>query len=434
MREATIEAQSPARLASLLPTESYEAFAEVLARAGELLQGRTLWNVNATLTGGGVAELLGSTLPYLCQAGTHCRWVMLDSNPEFLDVTKRLHNLLHGFPGDSGKLGAQEKRLYDKVTEENAAQLLGMVRSSDVVVVHDPQPAGLVPRLKELGAQVIWHCHIGTDTPNDLTRQAWSFLLDDVSVADAYIFSRAEYLWDGLDPARLHVIQPSIDPFSPKNIDLSNVEEIVWELEIPPGVPIVTQVARWDRLKDHAGMMRLFAEYLTHTEAHLVLAGPAVDGVADDPEGAATMRECATIFASFDSLVRDRIHLMSLPMDDVVANALMVNALQRHSDVVVQKSLAEGFGLVVAEAMWKRRPVVASRVGGIQDQIEHGLSGLLVDDARDGDAFAHAIEALLGDPGQASEMGERARQRVMDRFLTNRQLTETVDLLASLPG
>src|SRR5262249_655470 len=161
--------------------------------------------------------------------GTTCRWVMIDSNPEFLDVTKRLHNWLHGFPGDGGKLGAQDKRVYDKVIEENAAQLRGLVKPHDVVVVHDPQPAGLLPQLKELGAQVIWHCHIGTGEPNDLTRQAWSFLLDEVSVADAYIFSRADYLWDGLDRARMRVIQPSIDPFSPKNIsldDLSKAEEL----------------------------------------------------------------------------------------------------------------------------------------------------------------------------------------------------------------
>jgi trehalose synthase len=432
MREATIEAQPHARLASLIPTEAYETFVASLEKAGDLLRGRTFWNINATLTGGGVAELLGATLPYLCQAGTHCRWVMMDSNPEFLDVTKRLHNWLHGFPGDNGKLGAPEKRLYDKVAEDNAAQLLGMVRPHDIVVVHDPQPAGLVPRLKELGAQVVWHCHIGTDTPNDLTRRAWSFLSDDVSAADAFIFSRAGYLWDGLDPARMRVIQPSIDPFSPKNIDLSNPDTQLAELDIPVDVPIVTQVARWDKLKDHAGVMRLFAEYLTHTEAHLVVAGPAVDGVSDDPEGAETMRECATVYASLDSLLRERIHMMSLPMDDIDANALLVNALQRRSDVVVQKSLAEGFGLVVAEAMWKRRPMVASRVGGIQDQIEHGISGMLVDDPRDGEAFARAIATLLDDARTASEMGERARQRVIDRFLTNRQLTETLELLASL--
>lgn len=434
MREATIEARSPERLASLLPREAYDEFVAVLATAKALLHGRTLWNINATLTGGGVAELLGATLPYLCQSGTRCRWVMIDSNPEFLDVTKRLHNWLHGFPGDGGRLGAQEKRIYDKVIEGNAAQLLAMVKPRDIAVVHDPQPAGLVPRLKELGAQIIWHCHIGTGTPNDLTRRAWNFLLGDVAVADAHIFTRAEYLWDGLDPARMRTIQPSIDPFSPKNMDLSNVNQIVARLEIPAGVPIVTQVARWDRLKDHAGVMRLFAEHLTHTDAHLVLAGPAVDGVSDDPEGAATMRECAAVYASLDSLVRERVHLMSLPMDDVVANALMVNALQRYSNVVVQKSLAEGFGLVVAEAMWKRRPMVASRVGGIQDQIEHGVSGLLVDDPRDGAGFASAIASLLADSRAAAEMGESARQRVIDRFLTNRQLTQTVDLLASLEG
>jgi trehalose synthase len=432
MREATIEAQPPTRLASLLSAEAYDSFAVSLAKAGEMLHGRTLWNINATLTGGGVAELLSATLPYLCQPGTTCRWTMIDNTPEFLEVTKRLHNWLHGFPGDGGNLGTQEKRLYDKVIEENAAQLAAMVKPHDVVVVHDPQPAGLVPRLKELGARVIWHCHIGTGTPNELTRQAWSFLRGDVSAADAYIFSRAEYLWKGLDPQRMRVIQPSIDPFSPKNIELSTPDFHLKDLDVPQGVPIITQVARWDKLKDHAGLMRLFAEHLMHTDAHLVVAGPAVDGVSDDPEGAATMRECATVFASLDSAVRERIHMMSVPMDDIVENALMVNALQRRADVIVQKSLAEGFGLVVAEAMWKGRPVVASRVGGIQDQIEHGVSGILVDDPHNGAGFATAIAALLGDITAARRMGENARQRVVDHFLTNRQLNQTIDLLASL--
>jgi trehalose synthase len=432
MREADIEAQSPTRLSSLLPTEAYDAFVAALANAGELLRGRTLWNINATLTGGGVAELLGANLPYLCLPGAGCRWLMIDSNPEFLDVTKRLHNWLHGFAGDGGKLGPPERRLYDKVIEANAAQLLGTVRPHDIVVVHDPQPAGLVPRLKELGAIVVWHCHIGTGTPNDLTRRAWAFLADDVAAADAFIFSRAEYLWDGLDRAKMSVIQPSIDPFSPKNRELSTPDGHLRELDIPVGVPIVTQVARWDRLKDHAGVMRLFADHLMRTDAHLVLAGPAVDGVSDDPEGAATMRECAAVFASLDSLVRDRIHLMSIPMDDIVENALMVNALQRRSEVIVLKSLAEGFGLVVAEAMWKRRPVVAARVGGIQDQISHGVSGILVDDPHDGAGFAEAIAVLLQDPAGARRMGEQAHRRVIDHFLTNRQIVETVALLGRL--
>lgn len=425
MQEATIAPHPYARLSGLLPEPVYAEFDSAMTRAGELLSGRTLWNINTTLTGGGVAELLGATLPYLCQAGANCRWVMIDSNPDYLDVTKRLHNRLHGFAGDDGSLGAQEKRVYDKVIDDNAGALLGMIKPRDLVVVHDPQPAGLIPRLKELGAQVIWHCHIGTDTPNDLTRQAWSFLSEEVSTADAFIFSRRGYLWQGLDAGKLHVIQPSIDPFSPKNIDMPPDDLL-------PGTPVVTQVARWDRLKDHAGVMRLFAEHLMQTKAHLVVAGPAVDGVSDDPEGAETLRECNAIYASLPAEARDRIHLISIPMDDIEQNALVVNALQRRSDVIVQKSQAEGFGLVVAEAMWKRRPVVASRVGGIQDQIVHHQSGVLIDDPTDGAAFADAIGDLLDDPDLATAMGVLARQRVIDHYLTNRQLTETVDLLSAL--
>jgi len=182
-----------------------------------------------------------------------------------------------------------------------------------------------------------------------------------------------------------------------------------------------------------AGVMQGFAVHVSG-DAHLTLAGPSVEGVADDPEGAEVLTECRQLWESLPADVRARVHLASLPMDDVEENAAMVNALQRHAAVVVQKSLVEGFGLTVAEAMWKERPVVASRVGGIQDQVEDGATGILVDDPRDLPAFARAIEEVLGDRGRCSEMGEAGRERVRDNYLAVDRLREYVGLLTTLIG
>lgn len=430
MQEAALEPMSVDRFADLLPVPTYDDFGHALRQAARLLQGRTVWNINGTLNGGGVAELMNSTLPYLLRAGIRTRWLAVETTPEFLDITKRIHNWLHGFPGDDGSLGMRQKEIYDEVMRVNAAEILPHVSPGDVVIVHDPQPAGLLPLLNELGVATVWHCHIGTETPDAYTRQAWRFLHHEVGCADTYIFSRAQYLWDGLDSRKLHVIQPSIDPFSDKNRYLTRdeVDSILREW-VPLDVPLVVQAARWDRLKDHAGVMRMFADHLAHTHpgVHLVVAGPEAADVADDPEGAEVFAACSELHASLEPEVRRRVHLLSCPTDN-----LLVNALQRKAEVVVQKSQAEGFGLVISEAMWKRRPVVASRVGGIQDQIEHGRSGILIDDPTDGAAFARAIGGLLDDPRRATRLGVAAEQRVIEHFLTTRQLTETVRLLSTL--
>jgi trehalose synthase len=198
---------------------------------------------------------------------------------------------------------------------------------------------------------------------------------------------------------------------------------------IPVDAPLIAQVSRWDRLKDPVGVLRCFADHMRNDEAHLLLAGPSVAGVSDDPEGADVLTEVRTVLAGLPAEVRSRVHLASLPMDDVQENAAMVNAIQRRADVVVQKSLAEGFGLTVAEAMWKAKPVVASRVGGIQDQIVNGESGVLVDDAADLDAVGAAIDGLLDDSDRAHEIGVQARERVRHSFLGTRSLVQYMQLI-----
>ena len=195
---------------------------------------------------------------------------------------------------------------------------------------------------------------------------------------------------------------------------------------------MVAQVSRWDRLKDPRGLIEMLERHLDDPDLHLVLAGPDTGGVADDPEGAAVYEEVAELWRSLPGERRRRAHLVSLPMHDVEENGAMVNAIQRRADLVVQKSVAEGFGLTVAEAMWKRRAVVGSCVGGIQDQIVDGETGCLVEDPRDLAAFARAIEALLRDPERARAMGEAGHQRVVDEYLAVHRLREYVDLLAAL--
>ena len=456
----------PDRFRELLG-ERYRELEEVIVRGRELFAGRVVWHVNSTARGGGVAELLQSLLAYARGGGVDTRWVVVDGNPEFFGVTKRMHNHLHGAPGDGGPLGEAEHAVYEQTLRENAQELAATVAAPDIVFLHDPQTAGMVEAVRATGATVVWRCHVGLDLPNDLARQAWSFLRPYVAEAQAYVFSRREFVWEALDGERVWIVPPSIDAFSPKNQDLDGESvrailavagllrdgepskarftredgspgrvdrsaEMLQEETIPDGAPLVTQVSRWDRLKDPMGVLRCFAEHLADHEAHLLLAGPSVAAVTDDPEGADVLAEVEAHRLELDPAVRRRVHLAALPMDDVQENAAIVNAIQRRSDVVVQKSLAEGFGLTVAEAMWKRKPVVASRRGGIQDQIVDGESGILVDDPLDLAGLGAVLGRLLSDSDHARRLGEAARQRVEDDFLGTRHLIQYERLLHEL--
>ncbi|MFN8161138.1 MAG: glycosyltransferase [Solirubrobacterales bacterium] len=447
------------------------AFAEVeqgAARAREVFDGRVVWNLNSTARGGGVAEMLRSHLAYVRAAGIDVRWLVVGEGDGFFEVTKRIHNNLHGSPGDGGELGPRQRRAYEKGLRRAGGELAGVVRPGDVALLHDPQTLGLIEPMLEAGARVVWRCHVGVDSPNELVRRAWEFLIGYLLPADGYTFSRREYVWEGLDAGRVAIVPPSIDPFSPKNQDLgaAAVEailgvtgigpdgrggpsifvrtdgtpgrvdrpaQVVQEAPVPPGSPLVCQVSRWDRLKDPLGVIRAFAGHLTTPGAHLMLAGPDVTAVADDPEGAEVLAEVTDFRAGLAAQVRERVHLAMLPLDDIEENAAMVNAVQRRAEVVVQKSLAEGFGLTVSEAMWKGTPVVASRVGGIQDQIVDGRSGLLVEPT-DLAGFAAAADSLLSDPTRAAAIGAAGRERVKEEFLVTGRLLNYFALFAALLG
>lgn len=431
------------RLASLLPPERVERLEQYAAAARELLAGRTLWNLNSTARGGGVAEMLHTLVAYAAGTGIDIRWLVVGGDADFFDVTKRLHNRLHGVPGDAGALDAAARATYDATLARHREEIVRLVQPGDVVLLHDPQTAGFAGDLRARGAHVVWRCHVGLDERNAWTEEAWSFLRDLVEPAHACIFSREQFAPDWIDRRWLRIIPPSLDPFSPKNAELDEQEVearvhraglVVEGAPLPTRSRVVLQVSRWDRLKDMAGVLKAFSEHLEELppDVHLVLAGPEASGVADDPEAAEVLAECREQWRTLPAPVRGRSHLVSVPMDDLDDNAWTVNALQRWSTVVVQKSLAEGFGLTVTEPMWKGRPVVASAVGGIRDQVEHGVSGLLLDDPRDGAELAAALSVLLADADRATAMGRAAHLRVRDHYLADRHLIQYVELLAQL--
>ena len=452
----------------MVGTEQFADIERIAAEARHQFAGHAIWHVSSTARGGGVAELLRSLLPYVRGAGIDTRWVVLRDGTDFFTITKRLHNHLHGSAGDGGALGVDERRVYEATLALNCAYLARLIQHGDVVYLHDPQSAGLVPMLKELGVKVVWRCHIGVDEPNALAREAWVFLRPYVEAADACIFSRREYVWEGLDEEKVWLMAPCIDAFTPKNQDLEPAvveailgvvglgespsggispiyvrgdgspgrvdrhAELLQEAPLPADARVVAQVSRWDRLKDPMGLLGCFEQHLVDPTIHLVMAAPSTRAVADDPEGEAVYGSLVRAWCDLPGEKRERVHLASLPMNDLDENAAMVNALQRRADVIVQKSLAEGFGLTVAEGMWKGKAVVGSRVGGIQDQIVDGESGVLVDDPHDLEAFGQAIGGLIEDPARAARLGEAARQRVIDCFLGINRLAEYVELVASL--
>jgi trehalose synthase len=464
-----IDPLRPERFASVLSPAQVDDFWKAVGSAATFFAGRVVWNVNSTAAGGGVAEMLRSLLAYARGADVDTRWAVISGNPDFFEVTKRIHNHLHNFAGYGGELGGAERGKYEAALRPNAEELAAMVAPSDIILLHDPQTAGLIPSLKRLGVPVIWRCHVGIDTPGELAKGAWNFLRPYVAQADAYVFSRRSFVWEQLEEEKTHLIAPSIDAFSPKNVELGaatvtaildacgvvedrsstaapvfsrqdggtgRVErraELFQDLPATTADRLVVQVSRWDSLKDPIGVIEGFARYVApHTDAHLIYAGPAVEAVSDDPEGGEVLRAAIAHRQQLPEAQRRRIHLACLPMTDGEENAVMVNALQRRAYAVVQKSIAEGFGLTVAEAMWKGRLVVATRIGGIQDQIEDGRTGLLLDDATDLEAYGKAVVSLLRDQPRASAIGTAAMESVREDFLGTRSLMQYMTLMQSL--
>jgi trehalose synthase len=472
MQEVEVPTDDPRRLAGVVAADRVESLLRTGDRLRDALEAAAVVCVNSTASGGGVAEMLRVLLPYVKGVGIDTRWLVIEADERFFAITKRLHNHLHGVAGDGGPLGEDEQRHYAAVLHRNAAQLATAVRPGDVVILHDPQPAGLAAAMRQRGARVVWRCHVGTDSPNARTELGWDFLHRHLvpSLVDAYVFTRRTFAPSWVPDERIFEIPPSIDPFSPKNQELSadesaailssvgllsgpersaeyqrrdgSLRRIDHGVDVvrtgpPPEreAPLVVQVSRWDGLKDMAGVMRGFAEFVVGDhETHLVLAGPVVSAVADDPEGSEVLRDCWEVWRRLPHHARSRVALACVPMTDLEENAIIVNALQRHATLVVQKSLAEGFGLTVSEAMFKRRAVVASAVGGIADQIVDGESGVLLRDPADESAFAGTLASLLDQTERLATLGKQAHERVVDRFLPDSQLQHWGEVVSAVIG
>jgi trehalose synthase len=472
VREVTVPARDLARFEPILGQPAIEQARAVAVELLRQLDGAAIWNLNSTPVGGGVAEMLQPLLGLARGVGVDVRWLVIGGSPDFFRLTKRLHHALHGSPGSGDPLDEDAHRLYEETLRANVEEVAGRVRVGDVVILHDPQTAGMAPALIASGARVIWRSHIGSDGWDDEVERGWSFLRPYLEEVPRFVFSRAAYVPPFLGRQRVTIIPPSIDALSAKNEDLDDetVRSIlshVGLIEGPPPEhasytfvrgdgsvgrverradivrlgpapawerPLVVQVSRWDPLKDMIGVLQGFARVGLEAlhGAELVLAGPNVHGVADDPEGPAVFAEVLEAWRALPHGTRQRVHLASLPTADIEENAAIVNALQRHAAIVVQKSLKEGFGLTVTEAMWKARPVVASAVGGIQDQIIDGECGLLLSDPTDLDAFAAALARLLADPEAAARMGRAARDRVRGQFLGVRHLLQYGALIGSM--
>jgi trehalose synthase len=468
MQEVPLATCSLEGFGAVLPGDELHTLRGLAADAAERLRGRSVWNVSSTARGGGVAEMLSGLLGYARGAGIDARWLVISGPPDFFRLTKRLHHALHGSRGDGGSLGRGERILYERVLHARLRVVRVRVRPGDVVVLHDPQTAGLAPALADHGASVIWRSHIGFVGRNGESARGWAFLTPYLAHTSACVFSHPAYIPEE-HAGRVEVIPPSIDPFSAKNRNLSGGEvagilarsrllrpgpggpplanaasaaervrspvEVVGAGPVPSlDARLVVQVSRWDPLKDHLGVMQGLAGLLDDlaSDVALVLTGPSLGAIPDDPEAAEVFAALMDAWRELPRSERERVYLAQLPMDDPVENALVVNALQRHAHVVVQKSLAEGFGLTVTEAMWKARPVVASAVGGISAQIEDGVSGVLLQDPRDPWELRSAVEPLLRDRLRAEALGRAARVRVRERFLHSRQLGDWARLLGSL--
>jgi len=466
LREVAVPPRPVERLAQVIGAQRHERLLGAAAGFRERAGDRTVWNVNSTAAGGGVAEMLQCLVGYVEDLDIAIGWLVIGGDAEFFAITKRLHNQIHGLAA-GGPLDERAARHYALIVAANARELLDRIRPGDLVLLHDPQTAGLAAPLAVAGARVVWRCHIGLDWENDATRAAWGFLRPHLAAAEAYVFSRRAYVPSWLPDEQVWIIPPSIDPFSAKNqeLDAATVRAIVTTIgllagepgvpgrferrdgtvgevtrratvvgegALDPGEPVVVQVSRWDRLKDMAGVMRGFVEHTASGGAgHLVLAGPTVSGVSDDPEGAAVYAECVAQWQGLPADLAARVSLVTLPLDDIDENAAMVNALQRHAHVIVQKSLAEGFGLTVAEGMWKGRAVVGTAVGGIIDQIVEG-TGVLLPDPTDLPAFGSAVRRLLDHPDEARQMGAAAQKHIRDAYVGDLHLLRYAELFATL--
>ena len=447
------------------------------------LKDRTIWMINSTEQGGGVAEMLPRLISLLRQINIKAEWLVLESDrPEFFAFTKKLHNLIHG--AGEAHISSREKEIFEKVNRENADKLRQLVKPGDIVVVHDPQPAPLIQMLgNDINIATIWRCHIGLDHKNAQTQAAWDFLHPYLLTYNHFVFSAPEYIPEYLS-GNVSIIYPSIDPLTHKNRELSVhklsgiladaglvrsehpkiTSEFAKQAKLytrqgtfvdaskAPDIgllfrPIIAQVSRWDRLKGFHELMQGFVHMKRHCEklckdhehargralnARLMLCGPDPDYVSDDPEGVEVLSELTAFYDTLPQQISEDIILCKLPMESVKENALIVNAIQRCAYLICQNSIQEGFGLTATEGMWKTTPMLASNACGLRHQVRHEIDGLIIRHPDDKESLAQSIAYLLGEPKLVEEMGFNAQKRVVGHFLVFSQVLNWLGLFKEL--
>jgi trehalose synthase len=375
---------------------------ERIVKKAEKLHDVHVVNINSTYYGGGVVELLSSLTLLMNACGIKTGWRVIQGRPDFFSITKKMHNALQG-----GQINLTELKttIYEEVAFENAVR---MHLDHDLVIVHDPQPLPLIRHFRKK-APWIWRCHVDLSHPNP---DIWAYLAPFIESYDAVVLSSPEYAQKLSAPQRF--IMPAINPFSTTNKELSpdEIDERLRHYGIPTELPLVVQISRFDKWKDPQGVIEAFRIARKQVDSILVLVGNVA---TDDPEG-------QEVFASLCRCQEEQIRILS------VQDSALVNALQRRAAVVLQKSTREGFGLTVAEAMWKGTPVIGGRVGGIKHQIEDGENGFLVDSV---EHAAERIVQVVKDHKLRERLGERAKESVRQRFLMTRLMEEWLDLIAS---
>jgi trehalose synthase len=397
------------RLTSVQPTAQLPKLDDYAAVVGQAeiaelrefalrLAGRRVKMVNSTAVGGGVAEILNRLVPLLDELGVPVRWEVMRGGEDFFAVTKAFHNALHGASYEG------RPEWFDTFLATNEENRRRMEFDEDFVVIHDPQPIGLVRAREASRGHWVWRCHIDLSQPNS---QVWQFLRPFVEQYDAALFSSPSFTHELKIPQFLFF--PTIDPLSDKNrsLDPDFVRDVLERFGIDPKRRILTQISRFDRLKDPIGVVLAYRLVHQYNDCQLVLAGGGAD---DDPEGAAVLAEVREAAKGDPD-----IHILDLPP----SSALEINALQTASTIVIQKSLREGFGLTVSEALWKKKPVVASAVGGIPSQVIHKLTGMLVHSV---EGTAYQLRFLLSNPAFARKLGEFGHEHVKENFLITRNL------------
>ncbi len=468
MNDVVLESRDPALLTPIIGDERSAALQSIARHMRAFFGAGRVVNVTETPPAGALGEMVRGILGYCAGAGLTVQWKSMRTTEPFATIIRRLRDLLYGLPGDDGPLGEAEHHIYAETIRQNFAAMSDDITKQDVFFLHDPGTAGLIPLIRRAGGRVIWRCHAGADSQTVFTARAWAFLEPFVREANRLVAYRSTFIPPLPPPCRITVVNPGIDPCATRNLALTPQEargtltragildgdrdasgtyrssidgvrplprlDLLGDSRIPADARLLVQIGGWDQRSDMAGVLRGFADHTAMSDdVHLLLCG-AHDPIADAAETRAVLDRCVEIRDALPNGKRSRVHLITLPADDADVTGHIVNALQTAADVVTQKSRTEGFSLTVAEAMWKRRPVVASGIGGIRELIADERDGLLLGNPDDIARFGQLLSRVLADPDLARSLGDAAHTRIARAFMPDRHLLEYANLVREIEG